>query len=137
MALPAILISVLGPLIGNVLDKVIPNKDERAKATEEITEAIANVDLEVIKGQLKINELEATNGSLFVSGARPFLLWGSGLGVLYMTIAYPNLVWLCRIRGWPEPPPLDGDMLMSLTTGMLGLAGIRGWEKVKGVARIK
>jgi hypothetical protein len=37
----------------------------------------------------------------------------------------------------PVPAPLDMDVMMPVLLGMLGLGGIRGFEKVKGVARSK
>lgn len=137
MALPAVLISILGPILGNVLDKVIPDKDAREAAKEEITEAIAGLDQKVIEGQLRINEMQAAHQSLFVAGGRPAAMWLSVIGLAYQCIIYPNLIWVCRLQGWPEPPPIDSDILMTLAFSLLGLAGIRGYEKSRGVARAK
>jgi hypothetical protein len=50
-------------------------------------------------------------------------------------LVYPYVSWACALAHLPVPPAVDADMLYVLVTSLLGLAGIRGWESVKGVAR--
>lgn len=132
----AILNVLLGPVF-QVLDKIIPDTNARAQAKEEMAQALQSMDLEVLKGQLGLNQAQAQSSSIFIAGARPFLLWGFGSALLYMVVIYPHLIYAAKLLGWPAPPGLDGDLLFSMVTAMLGLAGMRSFDKAKGVARHK
>lgn len=79
--------------------------------------------------QAEINKIEAGHRSLFVAGARPFILWVCGLGLSFAFIINPLLQWATSIPG----PELPVDIMMELTLGMLGLAGLRTYEKLKGL----
>lgn len=133
---PAILASLF-PILGDVLAKVIPDKPARDAAVAEIAQRVSDLDMEVLKGQNRLNEVQAASQSLFVSGGRPFILWGSGIIFFYVIALYPQWVWVARIWGWPEPPPVDAEIVYALLTSILGLSGIRGYEKARGVARSK
>lgn len=82
--------------------------------------------------QAKINQVQAQHRSLFVAGARPFLMWVCGCGFMFAFVINPILQWL-----WPEvgAPHLPLDAMLELTLAMLGLAGLRTVEKIKGVSR--
>ena len=82
--------------------------------------------------QAEINKVQAMHRSRFVAGARPFLLWVSGFGFMFAFIINPILQWLFPEVGAPELPL---DTMMELTLGMLGLAGLRTIEKLKGVSK--
>ncbi len=82
--------------------------------------------------QAEINKVQAMHRSRFVAGARPFLLWVCGFGFMFAFIINPILQWLYPEVGAPELPL---DVMMELTLGMLGLAGLRTIEKLKGVSK--
>ena len=86
--------------------------------------------------QIETNTAQANNPSLFVSGARPALLWVCVVAFSLQYIAYPLWVWIATSFhiAVPQEPPAN-NVLFELTFGMLGLAGLRSWEKTKGVAR--
>ena len=86
--------------------------------------------------QIETNTAQANNPSLFVSGARPALLWVCVVAFSLQYIAYPLWVWIAISFNIavPQEPPAN-NVLFELTFGMLGLAGLRSWEKTKGVAR--
>lgn len=90
-----------------------------------------------LMGQLEINKQEAAHSSIFVAGWRPFIGWGCGLGVLYSFFLRPILSWVLLVidAGLPALPELDGEELAAMISGLLGLGGLRTWEKAKGVAR--
>jgi hypothetical protein len=118
-----------------LLDKIIPDKDARAKAQFELMRAAQDADLQLALGQLKVNEAEAGNTHVFVSGWRPFIGWTCGIGLVYNFILYPILLWFIAVTGAElTPPPLFSENLMELVMGMLGLGALRTYEKWKGVA---
>ena len=114
--------------IGNILDS-LHTSDEEA-------EAIKNIKLQLAMkpslAQAEINKVQAAHRSTFVAGARPFLMWVCGLGFLFAFVINPVLQWLSPEVGAPELPL---DVMMELTLAMLGLAGLRTVEKVKGVSK--
>ena len=120
---------------GKLLDKLIPDKDLREKLNAELLRASQDNDFQLALGQLKVNEAEASHPSIFVSGWRPFIAWICGIGLAYNFIVYPLMLWAVAAYGATfTPPPLFSENLMELVMGMLGLAGYRTYEKIKGVA---
>ena len=115
-----------------VLDKFVPDPEAKAKAESELRQNLLQWD----QAQTKIDEAEAANPNLFVSGWRPCLGWVCGIALAFNYLT-PYLGWLA---GWllhvtvPMPPKLDGS-LYELVTAMLGLAGMRSWEKYKGLTK--
>lgn len=126
--------SILDP-IDSILGKFISNPSEKIAALGEIEKIFQGP----ILAQLGVAAQEAQHASIFVAGARPFILWVCGTGFLYQFIVRDLLAWAMAI-GWPElipPPSLDTGPLMTLAAGMLGLGTMRTIEGVKGVKRNK
>ena len=118
-----------------ILDKLIPDKDARDKLQAELIKAAQDQEFQLALGQIAINTEEAKNTNVFVSGWRPFIGWVCGVALCYNFIIYPLMLWLVASYGATfTPPALFSDHLMELVTGMLGLAGFRTYEKMKGVA---
>ena len=132
----ASLIPALLPIVGDVLDRFFPNKEEKEKATREIeaklTEHLASIDL----AQLEVNKAEAGHKSMFVAGWRPFVGWSCGLALFYTYLIQPIAIFIMGQTGTlVHLPTLDLSTMMPVLLGMLGLGGLRSWEKWKGVAR--
>ena len=91
----------------------------------------------LVAGQLRINEQEAKHGSIFVAGWRPAIGWICGGGIAWNFILQPLISWVAFIFGVDitDAPVLDVGPLMILLGGMLGLGGLRTYEKRLGVAR--
>lgn len=115
-----------------VLDKFVPDPEARAKAESALRDSLQLWD----KAQTDVNAVEAANSNVFVSGWRPFIGWTCGLALAYQFVAAPVLVWAALSFGFhpPAPPKLD-DTLWQLVFAMLGMGGLRTFEKIKGVAR--
>ena len=123
-------IGEVADLVKVAVNKIWPDKTEQEKA--ELAAAVA-----VVQGQLEVNKVEAASSSVFVAGWRPFIGWTCGSALAYTYIAYPLLMW-AQAFWFPHinPPVLGIDnMLYELLFGMLGMAGFRTFEKIKGVAR--
>ena len=115
-----------------IIDKFIPDPAAKAKAESELRDALLSWD----KGQLAVNAAEAGSSSLFVAGWRPFIGWVCGLSLAWQYVVMPLGLWSAAVFGldMPAPPRLD-DMLWQLMFAMLGMGGLRTFEKMKGVAR--
>ena len=123
--------------IGNTLiERVFPDQTQANQAKLELLKLQQSGDLAQITGQLEINKVEAANPSIFVSGARPFIMWICGAGFGLQFIVSPIVTWACILYGHPVTlPTLDMGTLMTLLGGLLGLGGMRTVEKLNGVAR--
>ena len=122
--------------ISSLLDKVIPDADERNRLAHEIATLAERQSHEIAKAQIEVNEREASHQSLFVSGWRPAVGWICciGLGCNYLFIPMANFV-LVISDSSVTVPALDLSEMMPVLLGMLGLGGLRSWEKTRGVAR--
>lgn len=128
---------LLGPLFElgkGIIDRIFPDPAQKAAAELELMKMTQDGDLKLILGQLEINAREAQHPSLFVAGGRPLFMWIGGAGFAYATIIQPVFTWTARIKGWPEPPDVNSELLWVVVTGLLGLGTLRSVEKTKGVA---
>ena len=114
--------------IGNVIDQLFTSDEERA-AGELLKAKLAQAPM---LAQTEINKVQAGHKSTFVAGARPFLMWVCGFGLLFAFLINPLIEWILPERGSPELPL---DAMMELTIAMLGLATLRTVEKLKGVSK--
>lgn len=130
--------SLIGP-VSDLLKQVIPDPNARKEAEEKLELLEQSGELQVILGQLGINQTEAAHKSLFVAGWRPFVGWTCGVSLAYNFVLYPFLQFVCVLvmDSPPEFPVLDTGELMTVLLGMLGLGGLRTYEKYKGVSREK
>lgn len=132
--MPGIIAAILGAM-GPVLDKLIPDPNARNQFSLQLLSALQEADL----SQLKVNEAEAQNPNVFVSGWRPFIGWICGAALFYQYLFFPLAVYVASffseqaVTRLLNAPKLD-DNLWQLLIGMLGLGALRSFEKVKGVA---
>ena len=132
--------------VGSIADDLLTSDEERLKiALQEKT-----IEANLVQGQLAINAKEASHSSVFVAGWRPFIGWIGGLALAYQFILYPLLIWLWSLgqaQGWipchtdpnliaqactfNSPPVLDSGALLAMLTGLLGIGGMRSFDKLK------
>ena len=114
--------------VGGVIDDMHFSGEEK----EKLKLQFAEVEAKLKEKQLDINKVEAGHRSVFVSGWRPFLGWISGLSIGYVYLFQPIFDMILQMFGvevnWVV---LDLGQLMPLILGMLGLGGMRSFEKVK------
>ena len=118
--------------IGNIVDEVFTSEDERNQAKI----SIQKIEARLKEKQMDINAVEAGHRSIFIAGWRPALGGISALSVGYVYLFQPFIVMGLKIAGSDvELPTLDLSQLMPLILGMLGLGGLRTFEKAKGVSK--
>ena len=119
--------------IKGIIDKFVPDADTKLKLEMEIGRVLQAADAQ----QNEINKVEAASTNWFVAGWRPFIGWVCGFSLAYMWVLRDWLVWIVTAfhLNIPTPPMLMQEQALDLVIAMLGMGGIRAWEKVKGVAR--
>ena len=130
------------PLISKVFDLVIPDPNKAAEAKLKAAEmaqkgelAVLDAELKLAMGQLEINKEEAKNPSLWVSGWRPFVGWVGASGLAYAAILEPLARFVATLSGYTGAfPLLDTTITMQILFAILGVGGLRSFEKAKGVA---
>ena len=129
------LTALIGP-VTNLVGKFIEDKDKKNELAHQLSTMAERHAQELAKGQIAANTEQAKHPSLFVAGARPAIMWICALGLLTQFFIMPIAEWATAI--WmPEItlPTLATGELMTLTLSLLGLGGMRSFEKSKGVAR--
>ena len=128
--------TLIGP-VTSIIDKIVPDKDQAAKFAHEIATMSEKMANEQVLAQLEVNKAEAASGSLFKGGWRPAIGWICGLALFWSFILQPFLVFFLLVFGVDLPPlPEVGTAdLMPILLGMLGLGGLRSYEKVQKVTK--
>lgn len=132
------LLDVLG--IGmKIIDRVLPNPEQKAAAQLELLKlqqsgnlAELDAELKLVLAQTDINKIEAASPDAYVSSWRPTVGYICCIGLLYCFIVQPIGAWIAAAHGFAEPPVLPGNELYTLLFAMLGLGGMRSFDKVKG-----
>ena len=115
---------------GKLIDKLIPDPAAKDAAKLELLKLQQSGELAAMTAQTEINKVEAANSSIFVSGWRPAIGWVCAAAMCYQYLARPFLAALYPVLAFPG---LD-ENLWQLMMGMLGLGGLRTFEKVNNVA---
>ena len=124
----------LTPFISRVAD-LIPDPEKRAEAKEQATTEMLNFVTTQNNAQLAVDQAEANNKNVFVAGWRPFIGWICGMAFAWKYVLQPSLVFVMAAFRHPVAvPTLDDEAMTTVMLGMLGLGGMRTYEKVQGVA---
>jgi hypothetical protein len=118
--------------VGKVAGDLITTDKEKMQLEIENRKLDQAMDL----AQIEVNKIEAASSSLFTSGWRPYIGWGCGTAFLYSAMFEPIMRFVAQVAfDYKGPfPQLDTNLTMQVLLGMLGLAGMRSFEKSKGVA---
>jgi hypothetical protein len=128
--------NLIGPVTG-LLDKFVEDKDQRAVLAHEIATMSEKHAQELAKGQLEVNKAEAASGSVFKGGWRPAIGWVCASAFAYHFVLQPIILFVALAAGidMPALPEFDMASLMTVMMGMLGLGGLRTYEKQKGITK--
>lgn len=127
--------ALIGPVTG-LLDKFIPDADERAKLAHEIATLAGKQAHEIALAQISVNQAEASSASVYKGGWRPFIGWICGVAFLYHFVLQPFFIFLIAVFGYSLPtlPEFDMGTLLTVLGGMLGLGALRTVEKTRGIS---
>lgn len=128
--------ALIGPVTG-LLDKFIEDKDQKNKLAHELATMADKHAQELAKGQLAINAEEAKSRNIFVSGWRPSVGWCCSLALFAHFLVFPTMDVVTAYMGIEAVayPSFDMDSLMTVLLGLLGLGGMRSFEKAKGLTK--
>ena len=132
----ALLSALVGPVTG-LLDKFIEDKDQKVALAHEISTMADRHAQELALAQVEVNKAEAASSSVWKGGWRPFVGWVCGAAFAYHFVLQPLAIFGLAAYGMEVPPLPNFDMgqLMTVLMGMLGLGGLRSFEKYKHVAK--
>ena len=131
---------ILSTLIGPATElagKFIADKDQAAKLAHELSTMADKHSHEAMLSQIEVNKAEASSGSVFKGGWRPFIGWVCGAAFAYHFVIQPFILFGVAVAGVqiPELPTFDMGSLMTVMMGMLGLGGLRSYEKKQGLTK--
>ncbi len=139
----AIAKGVIEGSLGNILDKLVPDREGRKKFDREFKELLEKgfqaeeaAQAADRQAQLEINKIEAAHKSMFVAGWRPAIGWTCAMGIFWSFLGQPFADTILDVAGSEILlPQIPEDRLWELVSAMLGLSGLRTFEKFKKVAR--
>tara|TARA_R110002020_G_scaffold440484_1_gene651124 strand:+ start:169 stop:576 length:408 start_codon:yes stop_codon:yes gene_type:complete len=133
----ASLVSAILPGVTDIIGRFLPeDREARAKAEREIEQQLATHLAKIDIAQLEINKAEAAHRSIFVAGWRPFVGWTCGVALAWTYVGVPILQFILAQTGHLiDLPALDMSQMMPVLMGMLGLGGLRSFEKFKGISK--
>jgi len=124
----------IGNLFKDVREAITGKGIEDPTKKAEIELKLKELEQALDMGQIEINKAEASNPNWFVAGWRPFIGWTGGFAIAYIYILSPLIDWGCAIAdvhvATPRP---DMGMLFNLILALLGLGGMRTYEKSKNI----
>lgn len=108
-------------IVMDIVKRFVSDKDQLAK-----------IEAQIAQSQAAINAVEAGSESMFIAGWRPFIGWVCGISFAYHYILLPIIVLILRIFHVDLLlPDFDQATMYNILTGMLGLGGLRSYEKIQ------
>ena len=130
----------------SLIDRLWPDKEKYARERElaeyelwKLTQTERMQDkaneVSIALAQIEVNKEEAKSNRIFIAGWRPAVGWICAVSFGYNFFVGPLITQISTAYGYSFPlPPIDMDNMMYILGGLLGLGGLRTFEKVKGVA---
>lgn len=127
---------LIGP-VTHLLDKFVEDADTKAKLAHDIATMSERHAQNLALAQIEVNKAEAASGSLFKGGWRPFIGWVCGAAFAYHFVGQPVILFALALYGAEVPtlPEFDMGTLLTVLGGMLGIGGLRTYEKQKGLTK--
>lgn len=122
----SIISALIGPVTG-LLDQFIEDKDQKARLAHELATMADKHANEIALAQIEVNKADA-KGNWFQSSWRPATAWVCVLGFMVNFLVSP----LCAGFGI-DIPQADTSTMLPVLMGMLGLGGLRSFEKTRGL----
>ncbi len=130
------IVTALLPALGTLIDRLIPDRAAAEKAKAEMEQQLVTAANQAALAQVEVNKIEAAHSSVFVAGWRPSIGWVCAAGLAWAFVVAPVASWALMVLGVKaELPAIQFDHLFELVLAMLGIGGLRTFEKLRGVAR--
>ena len=130
------IVTALLPALRTLIDRLIPDKAAAEKAKAEMELQLVQAANAAAMAQVEVNKIEAGHSSIFVAGWRPSIGWVCAAGLAWAFVVAPVASWALMVLGVKaELPAIQFDHLFELVLAMLGIGGLRTFEKLRGVAR--
>ena len=114
--------------VSNILDKFVADKDLKTKLSHELEKEVISLN----RAQLEVNKVEAAHNNVFVAGWRPFIGWACGVSLAYHFIIEPIIQYTLIVNNIDyNTPEFDFSQLSTIVMAMLGMSGLRTYEKIK------
>ena len=128
--------ALIGPAT-KLLGKFIEDKDTKNKLAHELATMAERHAQELAKSQIEVNKAEAQSRHWFVASWRPFIGWTCGIALMWHFVLSQFILFFATMFGFTLPalPEFDMGSLMTVLMGMLGLGGLRTFEKYKGMTK--
>ena len=128
--------ALIGPAT-KILGKFIEDKDTKNKLAHELATMAERHAQELAKSQIEVNKAEAQSRHWFVASWRPFIGWTCGIALMWHFVLSQFILFFATMFGFSLPalPEFDMGSLMTVLMGMLGLGGLRTFEKYKGMTK--
>ena len=118
--------------ISNVIDDLHTSEEEKLDKKN----LMQRIQQKLAEKQLDVNAKEASHRSVFVSGWRPAIGWTGAFALMFEFILSPTMEWYAKFSGLNLiAPEIQTGPLLAIVTSMLGVAGMRSFEKAKGIAK--
>lgn len=124
----SILSAIIGPAT-EIVGKFVQDKDKAAELAHDIATMADKHAQEAMLAQIEVNKAEA-QGNWFQASWRPLCGYVCVLGLAVNFLISPIAAGFGFIV-----PQAEMSVMMPVLTGMLGLAGMRSFEKVKKVSK--
>jgi hypothetical protein len=129
-------VTALLPALGTLIDRLIPDRAAAERAKAEMEQQLVTAANQAAMAQVEVNKVEAAHSSVFVAGWRPSIGWVCAAGLAWAFVVAPIASWALMVLGVKaELPAIQFDHLFELVLAMLGIGGLRTFEKLRGVAR--
>ena len=130
------LTALIGP-VSKLVGKFIEDKDVKNKLSHDLATLAQRHAQELAKSQIEVNKTEAQSRHWFVASWRPFIGWTCGIALMWHFVLSQFILFFATMFGYSLPalPEFDMGSLMTVLMGMLGLGGLRTFEKYKQISK--
>jgi len=129
------IVTTVLPIVTNVLDRLIPDKAEAARIQAELEAELVKSANAIQIETIRTNQLDAQGSGVLQRSWRPMIGIACAASIMWIFIGYPFTSWILQLFGLPVPVSnLPTDLVLELTLAMLGMSGLRTFEKLRNVA---
>ena len=116
--------------VSKIVNKFVKDKDLQAKLDHELKTLFHEANL----AQIELLKEDAKSTNWFQNSWRPFVGWTCGVAMAYHFVIQPLLITILTATGIQvELPDFDFAQLSTILMAMLGMSGLRSFEKTKNV----